>query len=76
MNYILYDIASGLVENVLVWDGSSPYRIPQTKQLGHDATGKIWIGWTKTGQSFVSPDTLTQVAASNVTIAATGTSPF
>jgi hypothetical protein len=74
MNYLLINIASGLVENAIVWDGSAPYRIPATHQLGHDATGKIWIGWTKTGPSYVSPDTLTNVSAVNVTIAATGIS--
>jgi hypothetical protein len=76
LDYILYDTATGLVENVIVWDGSTPYRIPSTKTLGIDATGKIAIGWIKNGPSLQSPDLSKSVAASNVTLVTTGISPF
>jgi hypothetical protein len=52
-SYMLVNSASGLVENVFVWDGESEYEIPE----GFEAieSSLAGIGWSYSGGEFTSP---------------------
>jgi hypothetical protein len=54
MNYLLIDDVTGLVTNVIAYDGVSPY-LPPPGQSIEPAPDGVWIGWTKIGGEFNPP---------------------
>ncbi len=54
MNYLLIDDATGLVVNVIVYDGVSAYLPPEGQSIELAPDG-VWIGWTKSGNRFDPP---------------------
>lgn len=59
MTYIVYDIATGVCVNTIVYDGVSPYDPGPGLALDDDSSGLVGIGWVKTAAGWIPPDTTT-----------------
>lgn len=54
MDYALID-DTGLVVNVVIWDGESTWQPPEDQQLVELPAG-VGIGWTYVDGNFVAPE--------------------
>lgn len=55
MNYAIIDLVTNIVENVIVWDGESPWSPPAgyyMEPIGNSGAG---IGWSYVNGQFVQP---------------------
>lgn len=54
-NYLVLRDDDGLVVNVIVWDGESPYQHEGMTLLAAADHPGIWIGWRRVGDEWVAP---------------------
>ena len=55
MNYLEVNKTTGLVQNVIVWDGISEYSRAGFDLINCDEAPGVWIGWTKTSTGWEPP---------------------
>jgi hypothetical protein len=53
MNYAL--ISNGLVVNMIVWDGQTPYAPPAGVQLVASTSDSVSMGWSYADGQFIAP---------------------
>ena len=56
MTYLVYDVATGVCVNTIVYDGVSPYYPGPGLALDDDPSGLAGIGWVKTAAGWTPPD--------------------
>jgi hypothetical protein len=55
MNYLVVRNEDGLVVNVIVWDGVTPYEHADSTLMPCSDDPGVWIGWRRVGDEWVAP---------------------